>query len=244
MSLDNLAIGLMLRTFKGLKEVSIKDSDGVNLGNSNTLWDLPLSNQIKTLPFTVLLSVPNGITKRIDKLEVFGITPNASVYTNEIGKTTSDNLNFYSNLIDAYEEGLPSDTSIVHGTKFGNRVFDFILYRANMSAPLDGITHQNLTGTYNGNNDDLIESLYIFVEGKIGVIDQLTTMFSIRVNISSGEGGGSQYFFVVPMKTMYNASHGGTKLTYKLSDYGYTDNISDNTLIKFPNGIQERLNEL
>lgn len=235
--LSNKAINLMLKTYKGLSSLKVLDSGNTNLGQSNVAWGTPNNNTIKTLPFTVLAEKqPTSLPVRY--FEITGTVPKASTRKSVLDFSNKDtDLNYYSRLSEAYEQSLQSDYPIIDGIKYGNNVYEFKLFRTNISAPLPNIPNENLTGTYNATGPEIIESLYEFVDSRVNVSQPIFK--TIRVSVSSGGGGGTYYYVLIAMRDKYETTGNSTKLIYNLSNFGYDNTIEVDTLIKVPNGISE-----
>lgn len=234
--LADKAINLMLNTYKGLNWIKIKTPTNQTVGQSNIAWGTPSNKTIKTLPFTVMASKGLGTTV-LDTFDITGTVPIASTKQSVLGQQPDPQFDYFNRLSKAYQQSLQSDYPIINGTKFGNNVYNFILFRTNISSPLPGINNDNLTGTYNATGPEINESLYEFVDSRVNTEQE--TFHTIRVSISSGGGGGTYYYLLIAMRDKYETSGSSTMLKYKLQDFGYNDTIDVDTLIKVPSGISE-----
>lgn len=237
--LSNKAVNLMLNTYKGLSDLKVLDSGNTFLGGSSVAWQSAVNSTIKTLPVTVLAEKkPTALPIRY--FNISGTVPVASTRQDVLGSAPNTSLNYYSRLSQAYQQSLPNNNSIVDGIKYGSKVYNFKLFKADISAPLPNISNENLTGTYTGAGPAINETLYEFVDSKVNT-DQ-PTFHTVRVTMSSG--GAHFYYFLIAIRDEYETSGSSTKLVYDLSDFGYNDTIEVDTLIKVPSGISGGLAKL
>jgi hypothetical protein len=234
--LSTKAVNLMLQTFKGLKRARIYNNNDTEMGDSLVNWNNATAKTIKTQPFSIetdfVANVPlknitiNGYVPKVSSKE--------SILTGSVGSVDG----WFDRLSQAYFGSLRGDYPIM----VGKEGFDFIIYYIGSGAMLNlqGIPSQKVTTPiYNGNPDEMDISLYNFIQARN---PQFSTNQAELYNIDNGYA--TINLLVVQTRTKYQVHDNSTTLNYNLADTSQNVTLDVKTLIKFTNGITERLNNI
>lgn len=234
--LSTKAVNLMLQTFKGLKKARIYNNSDTEMGESLVNWNNATAKTIKTQPFSIETDFVANVP--LKNITINGYVPKVSSKESILIGSVGSVDGWYDRLSQAYAGNLTHDYPIM----VGKEGFDFIIYYVGTgSMPnLKGIPGQKVTTpVYGGDPREMDISLYNFIQARN---PDFSSSQALLYNIDLDGANGN--LLVIQTRTKYQVDNNSTTLNYNLADTSQDVTLDVKTLIKFTNGITERLNNI
>lgn len=226
--LTNSAITRMLNLYKTLTKGTL--NTGVGQGNVtfDITWGNVINNKIKTGSFYIVGKGGNEYRS----IRFSNYLPNVN---NELARDLS--VQYFDRYDDLFKAVQSTDGGKVgYGKKVSNQLYDFVIFEGGLDN-VEGLIYKTLSGSTAATLNHALYSLF-----NTNYSQDLERGDYINVKYTSTSSGGTATYTLVPNNGVTYEVSDDYSLGYDLSDYTSESlNLTEDTLFRFNNGIEEGL---